>query len=149
MSKLGSHHLNQIFKRVFKDKKFDSCTNMDATLEVLFEGTSGFKPPSGCDYSNTYAFSDRVPIFADATLKEDSELCQSLFDRNGEVAIVADSVMSSLNALHLVTITNKPETVVNWLNSMSFDSIFLHTRNISEQDIIVISKLSSFIENHA
>ena len=147
MSKLGSHHLNQIFKRVFKDKKFDSCSNIDATLEVLFEETSGFKPP--CDYSNSYAFSDRVPIFADATLKEDSELCQSLFDRNGEVAIVADSVMSSLTALHLVTITNDTTVPAKWLSMMSHGSIFLYTRNISEQDIIVISKLSSFIENHA
>tara|TARA_B100002019_G_C21065673_1_gene496369 strand:- start:145 stop:588 length:444 start_codon:yes stop_codon:yes gene_type:complete len=147
MSKLGSHHLNQIFKRVFKNKKFDTCSNIDATLEVLFEEISGFKPP--CDYSNTYAFSDRVPIFADATLKENSELCQSLYDRSGEVAIVADSVMSSLNALHLVTITNDRQIPASWLSMMSPDSMFLYTRNISEQDIIVISKLSSFIENHA
>lgn len=147
MSKLGSHHLNQIFKRVFKNKKFDTCSNIDTTLEVLFEEISGFKPP--CDYSNTYAFSDRVPIFADATLKENSELCQSLYDRSGEVAIVADSVMSSLTALHLVTITNDRQIPASWLSMMSPDSMFLYTRNISEQDIIVISKLSSFIENHA
>jgi hypothetical protein len=72
-----------------------------------------------------------------------------LFDRNGEVAIVADSVMSSLTALHLVTITNDKTVPVRWLSMMNYGSIFLHTRNISEQDIIVISKLSSFIENHA
>lgn len=146
-SKLGSHHLNQIFKRVFKIKKFDSAPNADATLEILFDDVEGFTPP--CNYSNTYVFTDRVPIFADKTLHEKSDLCQSLMDNSGETCIVADSVMSSLNALHFVTITQDFGTVDRWINLMNPANVNLYADNITEQDIIVIAKLRSFIKNYA
>ena len=146
MSKLGSHHLNQIFKKAFKNKKFDTCTNSDAVMSVLLDEVSGFTPP--CEYYNTYVFSERIPIFADATLKESSDLCQSLYDRNGEVALVADAVMSSLNSLHLVTVTSDIDLPSKWLSKMNHKSMFMHVKNISEQDIIIISKLSSFIQKN-
>lgn len=147
MSKLTNHHLTQVFTRVFKDKKFTKSQNIDSTLEILLEETSGFNPP--CDYSNTFTFSDRVPIFAEKSLKSDSDLCQALYDRSGEVAIVADSVMSSLQTLHLVTLTEDLTLPSRWLGIMNPKELFMYTRNVSEQDIIVISKLSSFIKNYA
>mgnify|MGYP001374055165 CR=1 FL=1 len=146
MSKLGCHHLNQIFKKAFKNKKFDICNSTDAVMEVLLEEVGSFTPP--CEYHNTYVYSERIPIFADSTLKDSSELCQSLYDRNGEIALVADSVMSSLNALHFITVTDNFKLPTMWLEKMNNKSVFMYTKNISEQDIIVIAKLSSFIRNN-
>ena len=111
-------------------------------MEVLFQETENFRPP--CYTSDTFVYSERIPIFADATLKESSELCQALADRSDEVAIAADSIMSSFNSLYFVTMTSNSRKITEWLHLMRPGSINIFAQNINDSDVVLISKLNSF-----
>ena len=131
-----------MFKKVFGKPKFTNCSDYNSILEVLFQETENFRPP--CYTSDTFVFNERVPIYADATLKDSSSLCQALADRSNEVAIVADSVMTSFNSLHFITMTTSTTTIEEWLHLMRPGSVSIYSKNINDTDIVVISKLSSF-----
>lgn len=146
MSKLTCYQLGTIFKKTFGLKKFESCSSTDLILETLFQEVENFKPP--CHIIDSYIYSERVPIFADKTLSEGSDLVMSLMDHQGEVAIVADSVMTSLNGLHLVTLTSSTVVAQEWLPLMDKNNVFMYMKNVSGNEKILISKLSSFIRNN-
>jgi len=142
MSILTSHQLGTMFKKAFGMPKFTNCSDYNDILEVLFQDTENFRPP--CYTSDTFVFSERVPIFADPTLKDSSVLCQALADRSNEVAIVADSIIPSFSSLHFVTMTTSATTIEEWLRLMRPGSVNIYAKNINDSDIVVISKLSSF-----
>ena len=147
MSKLTCYQLGTMFKKAFGLKKFESCDTQDLILETLFQEVENFRPP--CHIMDTYIFSERVPIFADKTLDENSDLIMSLMDHQGEVAIVADSVMTSFNGLHLVTLTSScAVSAQEWLSLMDKNNVFMHMRNVVGNEKILISKLGSFMKNH-
>ena len=72
----------------------------------------------------------------------------SLMDHQGEVAIVADSVLTSLMGLHLVTLTSSTVLAQEWLALMNKQNVFIHMQNVSDNEKILISKLSSFIKQN-
>jgi len=146
MSKLTCHQLGTIFKKTFGLKKFESCATQDLLLETLFQEVENFRPP--CHIMDTYIFSERVPIFATKTLSDKSDLVMSLMDHQGEVAIVADSVLTSLFGLHLVTLTSSTATAQEWFALMDKHNVFMHMQNVSDNEKILISKLSSFIKKN-
>ena len=146
MSKLTCYQLGTVFKKTFGLKKFESCSSQDLVLETLFQDVENFRPP--CHIMDTYIYSERVPIFASKTLSDKSDLVMSLMDHQGEVAIVADSVLTSLMGLHLVTLTSSTVLAQEWLALMNKQNVFIHMQNVSDNEKILISKLSSFIKQN-
>ena len=143
MSKLTVDQLGRMFVKTFGVKKFSTCKEYDDIMEILFQDVHNFRPP--CYITDTFVYSERVPIFAEDTWKSSSLLHQALADRDGEVALVADSILPSLKGLHLATLAGGMSKIHEWLSLSGVEKHDMYIKSLTGGDIIIISKLTAFI----
>ena len=74
-----------------------------------------------------------------------SSIRQSLYDRPGEVVLVADSFMMGFDGLHLIMLTPSFLTINDWLQKSQQGKHEMYIRSIGSEDISLVSKLRSFI----
>ena len=122
---------------------------MDDLVEELMLNTEKFRPPF--NYGETFYFSESLPLYGAASFKKDSQLHNVLSDKYGEVGLGVDSVLSSIDSLHFVTMAPSSkvnELIQEWLYLMqSYDIVVKPVKGmIPPIDHIIISKLSCFIK---
>ena len=84
------------------------------------------------------------PIYTDLN-NPSSSIRQSLYDRPGEVVLVADSFMMGFDGLHLIMLTPSFLTINDWLQKSQQGKHEMYIRSIGSEDISLVSKLRSFI----
>jgi len=131
-----------MFTKAFGLKKFLACNNHNDILEILFQEVDRFNAP--CDVYDIFVFNERIPIYTDLN-NPSSSIRQSLYDRPGEVVLVADSFMMGFDGLHLITLTPSFLTINDWLQKSQQGKHEMYIRSIGSEDISLVSKLRSFI----
>lgn len=150
MSKVTAYGVGRILDKTFGAKRYSTKDSMDDLLEELMTNTEKFRPPF--NYGETFYFQESLPIYGVSSFKEGSDLHNVLSDKYGEVGLVVDSVLSSIDSLHFVTMTQTSslrDLVQEWLYLMSsYDILVKPIKGKHEPtDYVIISKLSSFIKN--
>ena len=144
MSKVTAYHLGKILNKEFSTKAFAGHNHVDDVLEKLLEDTEDYRAPFGI--SDSYVVETSMPVYNAAAFKIDSDLHNVLSDSPDEVALVVDSVLSSINSLHFVAMVSKIEveqTMKKWL-SMSNDYDMLISPFSGGGDYALITKLKTF-----
>ena len=144
MSKVTAYHLAKILDKEFSTKSFTKLNNVNDVLEELLDNTENYTAPFSI--YDAYVVEKSLPVYNAAALKSGSDLHNVLSDSPDEVALVVDSVLSSINSLHFVAMVSKIEvehTMKKWL-SMSSDYDMVISNFYGSDDYALITKLKTF-----
>ena len=150
MSKVTAYNVGRILDKTYSAKSYSTQDSMDGLMEELMTNTEKFRAPFS--YGETFCFQESLPIYGVSSFKEGSDMHNILSDKYGEVGLVVDSVLSSIDSLHFVTMATTSslrDLVQEWLYMMSSYDILVRQikAKYTTSDYVVISKLSSFIKN--
>ncbi len=144
MSKVTSYHIGKILDKEFTTKAFTKCESLEDIVEELLENTESFRAPF--TISEAYIVKESLPVYNAASLKKGSNLHNILLDAPNEVALVVDSVLSSIDSLHFVAVRQKSDvkgTIEEWLY-MARDYNMLVSPFTGSSDYALITKLKTF-----